>query len=94
MKDAIVVTLVILLALGSCSRGAFVDESKAISALSTQGYSDIHITKKNWFAPGLFGCSEKDAVKFDAIATNPVGRRVEVSVCTGFLFKGSTIRTY
>ncbi len=74
--------------------GYFNKEEKAINALDTAGYSDITITSHHWFAVGLLGCSHGDASKFDAIATNPAGKQVELYVCTGFWFKGSTIRTY
>ena len=85
--------IAILAIILSFFRGAFVNSDVALRALQTQGYSNVQITDHQWFAIGFRGCSEKDAAKFVAIATNPVGQRVELFVCTGWLFKGATVRT-
>ena len=73
--------------------GSFVDESVAIKALQKQGFTDINITGKEWLFVGLRGCSEDDSVKFTVIAKNPRNETVEVYVCSGWLFKGSTVRS-
>lgn len=85
--------LILLTLTVSCGRGAFVDKSVAERALETQGYSNVKIIDHSWFAVGLRGCDEKDAARFTATATNPAGREVQLYVCTGWLFKGATIRT-
>ena len=87
------VLLFLVLIIGSCGRGALVNEDVAVRALDTQGYSDIKITDSAWFAVGLRGCDEKDAARFTATAKNPAGKQVKVYVCTGWIFKGATIRT-
>ena len=74
-------------------RSVFLNDDIAVRALDTQGYSNIKITDYIWFAVGLRGCGITDTVRFTAIANNPAGKNVQVYVCTGWLFKGATIRT-
>ena len=74
-------------------RGLMVDKSEAVRALDTQGYSNIQITDEKWFVVGLRGCESTDAVRFDVTAVNPVGKKVNLFVCVGWPFKGSTIRS-
>ncbi|KKW34314.1 MAG: hypothetical protein UY79_C0002G0009 [Parcubacteria group bacterium GW2011_GWA2_53_21] len=63
-----------------------------VEATEKQGYADVVITGRTWFLVGFRGCGGDDAVKFDAQATNALGRRVDLILCTGF-FKGVTVRT-
>ena len=74
-------------------RGVFADENAARESLKKQGYSKVRIIDKSFFMVGLRGCDEKDAAKFTVKAVNPAGILVEVYVCTGWPFKGATIRT-
>lgn len=85
--------IVLLILIGVQFRGSLVDKDVAIRALEKQGYSNIEIINHQYFAVGWKGCDSKDAAKFTARVTNPAGKRVEVFVCTGWLFKGATIRT-
>ncbi len=80
-----------VLFMGFC-RGILTDQDVAIRTLEAQGYSDIEIIDKAWWAVGFRGCDESDATRFTAQATNPTGNRVEVYVCTGAFVKGGTIR--
>lgn len=92
--DSTVLSLIaIVIVILSLFTGIFVDKAIAVRALEKQGYSDIRITNKDWFMVGLRGCSGHDAAKFTASVVNPAGKEVEVFVCTGFIFKGATIRT-
>lgn len=86
--------IVVIIVLGfSGIRAAFVPESKAVRTLESNGYTDVQITHKAWLAVGLRGCGQDDSVRFDAIATNPAGERVDnVYVCASWL-KGGTLRT-
>lgn len=59
----------------------------AENALYKSGYTDVVITGWNPFV-----CSKDDFYKTGFTATNPVGKRVSGTVCSGLLFKGSTIR--
>ena len=77
----------------SCCRGIFVNEDVATRALETQGFSEIQIVDKDWLFVSLRGGGREDAVRFTAIATNPVGKQVKVFVFAGWPFKGATIRT-
>ncbi len=76
-----------------CARGSFVDPQVAVKALDAQGYSNIQIVDHSWFAVGLRGCDTSDAARFTANATNPAGKQTQIYVCTGWIFKGATIRT-
>lgn len=89
----VIVLVTTVLVLAGLVRGAFVNESEALRALETQGYSDASVTDHSWFTVGLRGCDQNDAARFTAIANNPLGKKVEVYVCSGRPFKGSTIRT-
>lgn len=86
----LVMTAILFFAL---ARGIFVSEDSAINSLETQGYSDVKITDSAWFMVGIRGCNQRDAARFTATATNPVGQEVEIYVCAGWPFKGGTIRT-
>ena len=86
------ILMVVFVLLISC-RGVFADEKVAKNSLEKQGYGKILVIDKSFFLVGLRGCDEKDAAKFTVKAVNPVGKKVEVYVCTGWPFKGATIRT-
>ena len=90
---ALVVVLVVLFVGFSMVRGIFVPEQRALEALEKQGYTEAVITDHSWFLPGFQGCDTRDAAVFDATAVNPIGKRVDIIVCTCFFFKGATIRT-
>ena len=68
---------------------ACTDRDGATRTLETAGYTNIRITGYSWFS-----CGEDDtyATGFTAIGVN--GRPVQGVVCSGFLFKGNTIRTF
>ena len=89
----IVAIVVIVILAFFVTAGRLVDESVAVEALQKQGFTDVHITKKDWFLVGFKGCGEDDDVKFTATANNPRNETVEVYVCSGWLFKGSTVRS-
>lgn len=58
----------------------------AQKALKAAGYTDIQTHGKAFFA-----CSEDDTFSTKFSATNPSGKRVSGTVCSGWI-KGSTIR--
>ncbi len=64
------------------------DPKQAQKSLSGAGYTDIKITGYSWFA-----CSNDDAFSTGFVAKGPTGVIVEGAVCSGMLFKNSTIRT-
>ena len=74
-------------------RGFLVDKPIAKRCLELQGYHNVQITDRAGAFVGFRGCDATDAARFTAEATNPAGQEVEVYVCTGWLFKGATIRT-
>lgn len=91
--------ITMILSFGICfillmfSRGIFVKENVAIKSLEKQGYSNVEVTKRGWFFVGFSGCDMNDASKITTNATNPAGKQIEIFVCTGWPFKGATIRT-
>ncbi len=75
-------------------QGAMVKPSDAVRALETQGYSDVHIIgEPKWVALSWRGCGGGDAALYNAQAKNPIGKQVDVFVCVGWWFKGSTVRS-
>lgn len=86
------VMFVFLVMFGCCSRGCHVDESVAHETLEKAGFTNVEVTEHNWFFISWQGCSNSDAARFVAMADNPKGNRVEVYVCSGWLFKNATIR--
>lgn len=93
MKDVVAVIVWLLLLVTALCRGAFVDESVAFRALEAQGYSNIRIIESSWMLVQLRGCGSSDAAKFTASVTNPAGHPAVVFVCSGWLFKGATVRS-
>ena len=77
-------------------RGLFLlTDSKATSvveATERQGYTDIQITDRSIVFVGLRGCGDDDTIVFEAKATNALGQRVDIIMCSGY-FKGVTVRT-
>jgi len=88
-----VYVVALIIGVATLGRGIFVGENVAVEALEKSGYSDVQITSSGWFFVGMRGCSEKDAAKFVATATNVNGDRVEdIIICSGWPFKGATVR--
>lgn len=83
MKHATLALIAALLVAG-CT-----DERGATEALTDAGYKDIHITGYSWS-----GCGKDDDYATAFIAVSPGGFRISGAVCAGWLFKGSTIRTF
>ncbi|QYN80453.1 hypothetical protein [Kosakonia phage Kc304] len=63
------------------------DADNATRLLDANGFTDIEITGYSFFS-----CSEKDAQSTGFIATGPTGKQVKGAVCSGLIFKNSTIR--
>lgn len=78
---------ILLLAVLALSLTACSNSNDARKALEAQGFTDIETT--GWSA---FACSEDDFYSTGFVATNPQGKRVKGTVCSGFLFKNATIR--
>lgn len=96
-KSFLVLLVVVAISIGALfvfvMPGVFIDEDVAIRTLETQGFSDVRITGKRIFFVGIGGCGKGDDARFSAVATNPIGKEVEVFVCAGWPFKGATVRT-
>ncbi len=84
----IVIALIALTFFG----GLLVDEGVAIKTLETQGFSNIQIVDRDWLFILFRGGAPSDNVRFEAVATNPIGEIVTVYVYAGWPFKAGTIR--
>ena len=89
----ITITIVLVIAFIVSPAGMWVPEKTAITALETQGFSRVKIIDRKWFMVSWRGCSKGDDVRFDASALNPAGKEIQISVCSGWFFKGATVRT-
>lgn len=85
-------TILTVIALLTVGCGEFVDDSRALKAVETAGYTKAVITGKHGMAAGWNGCGKDDAVAFDIAATNPIGKPVAITVCCGLWMKSCTIR--
>ena len=74
-------------------RGCNVTDSEAINAMEVNGFTHVKVVRKIWFLPGFAGCSTHDAVAFTVTAINVKGDKVNMLVCSGWPFKGATVRT-
>jgi hypothetical protein len=89
-----IIFMVVLIAalFGFGLRGSCVDDSQALRAVNTLGFTNAHVVDKSIWFVGFQGCDARDAALFAVQATNPVGKRVIVNVCVGWPFKGATVR--
>lgn len=63
------------------------DEAAAERILKANGFTEIQFTGYDWLA-----CSSKDTFSTGFTAKGPTGIPVKGAVCSGMLFKNSTIR--
>lgn len=77
-----IAALVLAVSLVGCT-----DADNATKVLNANGFEQIQITGYS-----LFGCSEDDFQRTGFIAVGPTGKTVKGTVCSGLLFKNSTIR--
>lgn len=70
-----------MLILAACT-----DETTATRILANEGYEQIHFTGYDWFS-----CGQGDFYATGFIASKN-GKTVKGTVCSGLLFKSSTIR--
>lgn len=95
-KSLFMLFVLLLIVLFGLFGGKFANQEIAERALEKQGFSNIQIISHQWAFVKWHGCSYNDVAKFKAKATNTAGKKVEVSVCTGWrlrnwLFGGPTI---
>lgn len=78
-----------------CLTGCFTNDNEAIKALDDQGFTSISITDRGALFAHFEGCGEDDGHWYEASATNPVGKRVNLLVCCGanLSFKGCVVRS-
>jgi hypothetical protein len=85
-----VLTVIVCSVLISC--GAMIDADEPEQALVEAGYTKPNCSTNHWVTPHWNGCSDDDDSAWDCTALNPQGKKVSVTVCSNFWFKGSTIR--
>jgi hypothetical protein len=67
--------------------GCFTNDSATRLTLQKSGYSEIEITGYS-----MFECGDGDMFHTGFRAKNPIGNKVEGTVCCGLFTKGCTIR--
>ena len=88
--------LVYVLFLGACALwfpGPYVSDEKIMTAVANQGYTDVKILDKDVTFISWRGCGKDDDAAFQVEATNALGKRVPLTACAGWPFKGVTIRS-
>ena len=78
----LIIAIVLAILVAGCT-----NEQDATRILHAHGYTDIKFTGYNFFA-----CSEDDTFHTGFIAKTATGDLIKGTVCSGFLFKNSTIR--
>lgn len=73
--------------------GAMVSDKDALKAVEDQGFADPKIIDKDITFIDWRGCSKEDDAAYEVEATNAQGKRVTLTVCVGWPFKGATIRS-
>ena len=76
-----------ILLVAGAGLSACTDSTEATRILKSNGYSNIQITGYDFFT-----CSEDDFYHTGFRAVGPTGLPVRGTVCSGFIFKNSTIR--
>lgn len=82
MRILIILSITLVALMVGCT-----NDSDATRILSQQGYADIRMTGYQ-----LFACSQDDFYHTGFVAKTPANVDVEGCVCSGLLFKNSTIR--
>ncbi|MEK7584654.1 MAG: hypothetical protein AAB490_05390 [Patescibacteria group bacterium] len=90
----LVLAYVVILGVGAFwFPGAYVSDEKIIAAVENQGFSDVRILDKDITFISWRGCGKDDDAAFQVEATNALGKRVPLTACAGWPFKGVTIRS-
>ena len=92
LLEVLIVVTIFLTLFFAFFRGIFVSEDVAIRTLKAHGFTDIEVVEKKWLLVGLRGADIHDAAIFVCSAKNPAGNNAVLYICTGWPFKGATIR--
>lgn len=82
MANKLILLAIVIITLTSCT-----NSSDAFKALDGMGFTNIEVTGYQPFA-----CSQDDFYHTGFKATNPNGKIVTGTVCSGIFFKNSTVR--
>lgn len=95
LVEALVVLVVVFLAviiLVNFNWGP--NNDSAQKAIEAHGFKNITSVERHWFGSHYFyGCGGDDAFAFTANAVNANNQPVKLVACTGYFFKGYTIRS-
>lgn len=72
-------------------RGGCVSSSEAVKAMEDSGFTDVHVLARYDFLSDFNGCGSDDAAAFDVKAKRD-GKVILAVVCSGYPFKGNTVR--
>jgi hypothetical protein len=89
---AIIAVVLVFFVLPNCT-GYLVPDSKAVTHLEKEGYSDVQVVSKDVWFVSIRGGATGDVVRFTCEATNPIGQSVTVYVFAGWPWKKCTTRT-
>lgn len=63
-------------------------------AIEDQNYTEVVVLDKVWFGSTVIhGCGGEDVFAFPFTAKNAQGNQIEAAACTGYIWKGVTIRS-
>jgi len=66
---------------------------QALFNVEKQGYAKVALGTKHYIFVSFRGCSSHDAAMWEAKGINAHGKKVDLIVCSGWPFKGVTVRT-
>lgn len=94
----IVVCIIGILAavlIGSRGCGSVPGDQEAINAAGTFGFTEAQVNDSHSWMPSRYGCGDDDSIAFDMTGKNPLGRKVDFTICCGSTLtygKGCTLR--
>jgi hypothetical protein len=96
IRDSLYAVVMIIILIGvlvfGVARGFMVNSADSIHAAQEQGFSDVVITQELRILPGFAGCDSGDAAGFHMTGVNTKGEHITFTACSGWPFKGITIR--
>lgn len=91
-NEFIYIALLIISGIFLSSLGSCVDESRALNAMKSSGWTDLRLVDRTNFLAPFAGCGGEDAAAFQYSGKNPAGTISTTTVCCGIWLKGCTIR--
>ena len=82
----------LLFLVASLFRGLMVDPKESLRVADTFGFRNVAIVSTQWFLPLFAGCDAGDALAVNLAVTDQQGRTAAVLACSGWPWKGWTMR--